>query len=348
MTTSKTTPLDNAKAKIPTAKQEVTKTKVTATKQETSKEKVSTTKKEVIENKTSQSSFGNIKSFTKLYYSYYIRSFDAIFLTFVFPLLMLFMLGAVMPAQTLLPGLWLLPGITTAFFFLPKSLVHWRSSSLIKRIGITPIKPWEFIMSIFLVNLAIATAGFLMMIGVSAIINEVVPFFIAMPEDLTAGANPEGSMATGAFVWSKVDWLNTIFGFFNVMILSLATAFAIGMFAKSEGQAFGIGMTLYFVISFLGGVFFDLILINGIMPLKYTSMGLPWAWTTKLYIASACGDTMFYAFDSSVNNWVGQDIYDTLGMSKEVLLGVGYGMGVAFSALLFGFTAKFSTFGKIK
>ncbi len=341
----------------------VTKTtKPTTTKPslEVTKEKKSESKKEVIREQASQSSYSNIKSFTKLYFSYYIRTFDAIFLTFIFPLLMIFMLGAVMPAQTLLPGLWLLPGITTAFFFLPKSLVHWRSSSLIKRIGITPIKPWEFIASILLVNIAIATAGFLMMMGVTAIINETIPFFIKQTE--TGGAM--GTMMKGAFEWQHIDWLNLILGFFNVMFLTLATALAVGMFAKSEGQAFGIGMTLYFVISFLGGVFFDVILINSIMPLKYTAMGLPWAWTMNLFISSAADTADFFVLVDAVDSgvpapgggvWpegaqvpVEQTIYEILGVSKEILMGVGYGMGVTLSAVFLGITAKFSSFGKIK
>ncbi len=304
------------------------------------KQKMTSAKQEIIGAEFGKKSAFNIFSFSKLYFSYYIRTFDAILLTFIFPVLMLFMLGPVMPAQTLLPGMWLLPGMTTAFFFLPKSLVQWRNSSLIKRIGITPIKPWEFITSIALVSMALSTLGFFMMMGISAMINEWIPFFTTVSTTSPTGTE----MVKNAFNWGEVNWLHTILGYFNIMILSLATAFLIGMFARTEGQAFGTGVTLYFIIGFLGGILLNFIIINNIDVLNYTSMIVPWTWVTKLYIVAASADTMFVLTPGGEE----QDILSVIGLTKTEVLGAGYGIGIGLSALFFGVTVKFSSFGKVR
>lgn len=230
-----------------------------------------------------------MKDFFKLYSNYFVRNRQAMFLTFFFPLMMVFILGGFMPANYILPGLMLLPAITSSFFFTPTGIFEWRDSALIKRIGITPLKKRDFFLGIFFVHLIAAIIGLFFLAGFIAIINSTTTYF-RVP-DITTG------LLVGkknAFDWTQIDYLHSTFYFLLLTMFAISTGMVVGMFVKKQTLAFNIGMLLYFTTTFLGGVFFDVTMIYEIMPLKYTSFGIPWTWTSKSFIAAMSGSFVFY------------------------------------------------------
>lgn len=220
--------------------------------------------------------------FFSLYIQYFKKDVSAIFFTFFFPALMVIILGPIMPANYILPGLFLLPAITTAFFFTPRAIFEWRNSSLIKRIGISPIKTQDFLLSIFFVSLLTSVMGFLVTFGFTVLISETTSYFKVI------GVGTEG--VKGALSFAQVQWGHLVGMFLGTACFAITTAIAIGMWAKKESQAILIGILLYFLVSFLGGIFFDISMIEDVALLNYVSYALPWTWTTSGFVLAWAGE----------------------------------------------------------
>lgn len=98
----------------------------------------------------------------QLLFGYFKKSFHSIFFGFIFPIIMLTILVAVLTpgnpnaAQTVLPGLVMSASPVLGIVTLSMTYSDFKQSIIIKRIGATPLKPWQFIGSFWTLGIGAA------------------------------------------------------------------------------------------------------------------------------------------------------------------------------------------------
>lgn len=77
---------------------------------------------------------------------YYWKSISGPFLTFIFPVIFISILGWLMGYYMIMGGALTISVFAMSLTSMPQAIYEFKSSSLLKRIGATPIKPWTFIL----------------------------------------------------------------------------------------------------------------------------------------------------------------------------------------------------------
>ncbi|WP_342276638.1 hypothetical protein [Spiroplasma endosymbiont of Nebria brevicollis] len=110
----------------------------------------------------------------RLLLGYLKKSFHSIFFGFVFPIIMLTILVAVLganttnSANTVLPGLVMSASPVLGIVTLVMTYSDFKQSIIIKRIGATPSRPWEFISSILIFHVILIFVGSFWTLGIDA------------------------------------------------------------------------------------------------------------------------------------------------------------------------------------
>jgi ABC-2 type transport system permease protein len=130
---------------------------------------------------------------------------------------------------------------------LPRSLISYRQTGILRRLSVTPVPPWWLLAAQVVINLAIAVAGLviLLVVGVAAL---------------------------------SLDPPKNLLGFLVAYVLTMASLFALGLcmaaFVPNDAVAQVIGGILFFGLLFFGGLWIprplmpaELITISNATPL---------------------------------------------------------------------------------
>ena len=221
----------------------------------------------------------------KLYFMSWWRGFVGPFFAFAFPPLILIMLGQFTPYNVMAPPYILYAGITLGVQTLSIALTGFKNSSLIKRIGQTPITRKGFILSLFLFNILLILVAILWIIFVMFLYQQfnLVKLTIKIQNLVVENQQVSNQPLTisARILWSKVQWgwvaIIAIIG----TILSTSIGMFLGTIAKSVEAANGLSLIVYFIFSFLGGIFFPLTLIKKAPPLEYSSLAVPFRFLSE-------------------------------------------------------------------
>ncbi len=117
--------------------------------------------------------------------------------------------------------------LTVSIEVMPRSLITYRETGILRRLSVTPVLPGWLLAAQILINLAIAVAGLII---------------------LTAA----GVTAFG------LELLKNFLGFLLAYLLTVTSLFAVGLciaaFVRSDSVANGIGGILFFALLFFGGL----------------------------------------------------------------------------------------------
>lgn len=200
----------------------------------------------------------------QLLFGYFKKSFHSIFFGFVFPIIMLTILVAVLTpsnpsaAQTVLPGLVMSASPVLGIVTLSMTYSDFKQSIIIKRIGATPLKPWQFISSI--------------------LIFHVILIFIASFWTLAIGA---------AFYHSQIDWATINWGYVILAILlsavmCSAVGIMVGILAPDFKVANAFALLLYLPTSFLSGQYIPYVAIKGQAVLVIIAKIIPFSYPVSI------------------------------------------------------------------
>lgn len=110
---------------------------------------------------------------------------------------------------------------------LPRSLIKYRETGILRRLSVTPVPPSWLLAAQVLINLAIVLAGFIILTATG-----VAAFGLAVPKNFP--------------------------GFLLAYLLTVTSLFALGLciaaFVRSDALANGIGAVLFIALSFFGGL----------------------------------------------------------------------------------------------
>ncbi|AKX33834.1 ABC transporter ATP-binding protein [Spiroplasma litorale] len=197
---------------------------------------------------------------------YYYKGFATPFFLFAFPIILLFLEGFAFKGQTLGGGpemkeytllhnligsIAIMQIISAGIFIIPQTILDFKNSVLMKRIGATNIKPLFFILSV-------VTMGILFMIA---------GFFWTL---LWAGI-----MFGGEYGWKNISTpyqaLESLPFLFIILVSSISLGLMLASIFKSTTVYIAVSNIIYLPLAFLGGSFMPIDFIMSSDILKYAT-----------------------------------------------------------------------------
>lgn len=217
----------------------------------------------------------------KLIIKYYIKGGAVPFFVFVFPILLLFLEGFAFKGMengrsllhSLVGSMAIMQVIATGVFIIPQTILEFKNSVLMKRIGATNIKPLFFVLSINVMGIVFMTIGLLWTL-------------------LWAGI-----MFGNEFGWANVATPKQIGSLLPFLVLILFSSIGLGMMLssifKSTTAYVAVSNVIYMPVAFLSGGFLPIELIQGSEVLKYVSYINLFKYSVDPYMASWNGSFKF-------------------------------------------------------
>lgn len=209
----------------------------------------------------------------RLFNRYYIKSFFGPFYSFVFPVLIYSILGTLMNAKLLFPGMIAMTALSTGLQSMPAAILDLKKSVLLKRIGASPVKPSTFTLAIVTYYMAIISLSILWLMMWALIMFKDQSVFD--PLKTVIGA------------------MGFLYGNLMNIAVSIAVGFAIATIGKSSLQVQTIGMLIYFPATFLSGHFVSVDLIAKSEVMNWISRFIPFRYTTMTIVESWNGTSDF-------------------------------------------------------
>lgn len=186
----------------------------------------------------------------------YLGNRSGIFVSLIFPVMMIFIFGSIMPPdylRTILPGLIGFSILTDSLFSVTGMTAKYRLMNLFSQLSLTPLKRSEFLIAVFIWHLIIAAVSFFLIILI------------------------------GHFAFSAVISLNILVLPYIVgaTLLFVSMGLLIGVVAKTNESASVISNAVGFPMMVLTGTFFPITLLPHylqvavkVLPLYYFVQGM--------------------------------------------------------------------------
>lgn len=229
-------------------------------------------------------------SLLELIAKYFIRGFFVPFFIFIYPILTLFLQGFAFEGvgqealQKLVVGISIMQIISIGIFFVPQTIIEFKSSVLMKRIGATNVHPRLFVGVIIILGVFFSLLAFLWTLLWAGI------FF----------GNKFGWTITSTPIqlWSSLPWLLLIF------VNAIGLGMMMASLLKTQGAYISIANIIYFPIAFLSGGIVSMTLIENSDVLKYIVYIFPFHYCVSPFMDAWVGKFKFsteIAIDLSVS-----------------------------------------------
>ena len=224
---------------------------------------------------------------------YFWKGYIGPIFSFFVPLLLLVFIGRIVGPTMIVPGAFMIPMISILLIFMPQSIFEFRNSTLLKRIGTTPIKPYKFLLGISIFNIIVVCVSFLLLFVFSFAI-----FADSLSDNVTKfEISPMKTFYSPTFVYmiKHADWGSYIYSCFLIIIMSVLIGLIIASVAKSTLFIQATGIALMLITFFVGPCILPISLVGSVDIVKYLGYLVP----LKYPISTA-----IEAFTSGLNNSV--------------------------------------------
>ena len=225
-----------------------------------------------------------MKSIIQIINLHFWKSITGPFFAFGFPVIFLSILGFLLGYEQLLGSIISIPAVTVGITVLPTALYEFKTSSLLKRIGATPIKPWTFILAIslyyvvimFLSTLTTICFGLLLFCNYWNEGKQIVQFGTLYTINAPSLKNMVTHVNWGGLLWA--------------VIMNILVSGSIGIFistvCKSAISIQGIGVPVLIISGFLAAQYLPISMVKEINGLYWLSYISPFKYSTGLIIES--------------------------------------------------------------
>ncbi len=232
----------------------------------------------------------------KLLNAYFWKTIYGPILAFIFPILLLSILGNIMRIQYVLPGIIAMITLFIAVQAMPLGLMEVKNSTLFKYIGSTPVNPKRFISStiIFYVFIDMLSVILLLIMGSFIFWNQIIP--------------PQHSQGLYSGLATPYGFFSFIIANIIHIILSLAIGTTIAVFSKTPQQALTIALIVIIPSMFLSGMVLSVDIIAQSRAMQWVSRFVPFRYTTGNIVVSM-----------TLQNQIG-DLMDMLSLENKKLI----------------------------
>lgn len=182
------------------------------------------------------------------------------------PFILVVFLGRIIGPTLVVPGVYLMPILSILLIFTPQSIFEFRNSSLLKRIGTTPIKPWKFLLGISIFNAIIV---------ITAVLFIFFSCFLIFVDQLQ-DKNVLTLVSPGLLSMIKnADWGGFIYSVFVLILLSMLIGIFISLMAKSTLFIQTTGIAILLISFFVGPCILPISLVGTVDVVKYLGYLIP-------------------------------------------------------------------------
>lgn len=211
-----------------------------------------------------------------------------IFAYFV-PMILVLFIGRIMGAALVVPGIFIISPLCILLVFMPQSIFEFKNSSLLKRIGTTPIKPYKFLLGISIFNLIIVTTSFLLIF---------IFCFIVFADNLhhdtiysIPGLDRNYIEMSFISIIQNADWGSFFYFLFLIVIMATMIGLLMSSFAKSTLFIQCVGISLMLVTLFVGPCILAISLVGSVEVVKILGYLIPLKYTISAAIESFTSGT---------------------------------------------------------
>ncbi len=222
----------------------------------------------------------------KLVNKYFWKGLIGPLFSYILPLLMLLFLGLTLGFEFFFPGGVAISVLTIGLVFMPQSIFEFKNSSLLKRIGTTPINPSKFLIVIVFFNLLIMASSILFMFLFSFLVfkdnlyeSRIFPAFDGSPYVALGWVDTLKHVEWGSFLYSTL----------LLILLTMIIGLLIASVATSTLFIQGVGITLMMLAFFIAPAVLPVGMVASVDAIKYSGYILPFKYPISLMIESFNG-----------------------------------------------------------
>lgn len=221
---------------------------------------------------------------------YYYKGFFVPFFLIAYPIIILFLQGfafsnmpiqdGVLPIHSLIGSISMVQAMSVGIFIIPQTILEFKNSVLMKRIGATNIKPIFFVASVVTI----------------AFIFIIIAFFWTLLWS--------GIFFGHRFGWSTVALPTDVGPAIPFLVILIITSISLGMMLasifKSTTSFIAISNVIYLPVAFLSGGFVPIEMINNTNALKYITYINPFKYCLDPFLLAwnhkFVWETIYYAY----------------------------------------------------
>ncbi len=208
---------------------------------------------------------------------YFWKSWSGPFFTFIIaPIIMIISMSLFSSPIVILANALSIPIICTGVTIVPQTIFEFKSSVILKRIGVTDVKPILFMTSIFIY--------FTSFMIVSVILNLLISMLYVY---LVFGNDSSKFGQTDFYsIYNSADYLSWTLAQLLTIFLSLSIGFVTASILKSVLAIQTAGLIIIIGAMFVGGALVPFSMVANIPILKYLAYLMPFRYTSALGIES--------------------------------------------------------------
>ena len=231
------------------------------------------------------------------------------FFAFGFPLIFVTILGLLLGYDQILAGALSIGPIAIAVTSMPQSIFEFKKSTLLKRIGSTPIKPWFFMLTIGFYYVLVMFISLIWSFLFSLIIFGI-PYWDVGREisEAIVGTNARPAILAPSFskVLNVVNWGGFIWAQLMTIMVGVACGLTIASFARSSIMIQALGTMILISTQFITAQVLPPSMVSNIEPMWYLGYVLsPFKSPISIALESWNGDAVIITTD------IGPDVVAT-------------------------------------
>ena len=231
----------------------------------------------------------------RLLNKYYWKSFFGPFFTFLFPVFWILLIGTIfslgdqITPALIIPGATMVSIISTSCISLPQTILEFRQTQTLKRIGATKIVPSTFLITVITYYFCLVFISFWLTCGLAILV---------LWNDLDHVLE----------LFNSANYLELMYSIFITMIMGASLGFLIATFCRTTASVQGIGLFILLISFIFAGVGIPFVLFHddgafNISWLWYCSYMDPFHFTSGLALESWWSDQgNFNYYGSSIFN----------------------------------------------
>ena len=228
-----------------------------------------------------------MKSIIKLINLHFWKSMLAPFFAFIFPIIFIVILGLLLGYDQLLGGALSIPSMTVGLIAMPQAIFEFKRSVLLKRIGVTKVKPWMFLLAISLYYVGIMLLSTVFCIVMSLAIfssnwNEGLKW-----ENVPIDTNGTiGTIITPTFyqMLQNVNWGEFVWALFMNIFVATSIGLMLVSILKSSLAIQALGIPILIISQFLSAQVLPIPMVREVDAMYYLSYISPFKYSTGLMI----------------------------------------------------------------
>lgn len=240
-----------------------------------------------------------MKSIIKLINIHFWKSILSPFFAFIFPIIFVLILGLLLGYDQLIAGALSIPSMAVGLIAMPQAIFEFKKSVLLKRIGVTKIKPWMFLLAIstFYIGIMFISTIFCLLMSMAIFAN----YWDVGKELISNYPNFINNSSQFINIYSislknmlaNVNWLEFVYGLLMNIIVAASLGLLLVSVLKTSLAIQAVGVPILIISQFLSAQVLPIAMVVDVDAMYYMSYISPFKYSTGLMINSWDGSVLW-------------------------------------------------------